>query len=188
MAELPEPGTWTIDSTHSVVAFTVSHFTVAFARGLASGPTGAITIAENPAESSVRASIDASTIATGNKIRDEKIQGPDVLDVARYPAIDFSSRAVREESPGRYAVDGDLTMHGITKAVILDLSVNGVITDVWNKNRLGLTATTEIKRSEFDVLKFGHVPLAGGGFMVPDSLQVTIEIEATRDEPAEPAG
>jgi polyisoprenoid-binding protein YceI len=189
MAELPpEPGTWTIDSMHSFVTFTVSHFTVAFARGLASGPTGAITIAENPVESSVRASIDAATIATGNKIRDQKIQGPDVLDVAQYPAIDFSSRALREESAGRYALDGDLTMHGITQPVTLDLTVNGVITDVWNKNRLGLTATTEIKRSDFDVLKFGHVALAGGGFMVPDGLQVTLEIEATRDEPAPPAG
>lgn len=186
MADLPpEPGTWTIDSMHSFVTFTVEHFTIAFARGLASGPKGVIVIAEDPLASSVRASIDASTITTGNKTRDEKIQGPDVLDVAQYPAIDFSSRAIREQSPGRYDLDGDLTMHGITRPVTLDLTVHGAITDVWNKSRLGLTATTEIKRSDFDVLKFGHVPLAGGGFMVPDSLRVTIEIEATRDEPAQ---
>lgn len=185
VAELPpEPGTWTIDSTHSFVAFTVEHFTVAFARGLASGPTGAIVIAEDPLKSSVEASIDASTVMTGNKVRDEKITGPDVLDVASYPTIDFASRALREVSTGRYALDGDLTMHGVTQPVTLDLTVNGVITDVWDKTRLGLTATAQIKRSDFDVLKWGHVPLAAGGFMVPDSLQVTIEIEATRDEPA----
>lgn len=189
MAELPpEPGTWTIDSMHSFVTFTVAHFTVGNARGLASGPTGAITIEENPMESSVRATIDASTIVTGNKVRDEKIQGPDVLDVARYPVIDFASRKVSEESPGRYAVDGDLTVHGITRPVTLALAVHGVITDVWNKSRLGLTATTEIKRSDYDVLKFGHVALAGGGFMVPDSVQVTIEIEATHDEPRPRSG
>jgi polyisoprenoid-binding protein YceI len=182
MPELaPEPGTWTIDSTHSFVAFTVAHFTIAFARGLTSGPTGAITIAEDPLASSVVASIDASSLTTGNKVRDEKIQGPDVLDVAQYPTIDFASRAVREQTPSRYQVAGDLTMHGITQPVTLDLTVNGVITDVWNKARLGLTAVAEIKRSDFDVLKWGHVPLAGGGFMVPDSLQVTIELEATRD-------
>lgn len=178
----PEPGTWTIDSTHSFVAFTVQHFTIAFARGLASGPTGAITIAEDPLASSVQASIDASTVTTGNKVRDEKIQGPDVLEVAQYPTIDFASRAVRELSPGHYEVAGDLTMHGITQPVTLDLTVNGVITDVWNKTRLGLTAVTEIKRSDFDVLKWGHVALAAGGFMVPDSLQVTIELEATRED------
>jgi polyisoprenoid-binding protein YceI len=185
MAELPpEPGTWTIDSMHSFVTFTVQHFTIAFARGLASGPTGSVTIGEDPLASSVRASIDASTIATGNKMRDEKILGPDVLDVAKYPTIDFSSRALREESPGRYALDGDLTMHGITRPVTLDLTVHGVITDVWNKTRLGLTATAELKRGDFDVQKFGYVPLAAGGFMVPDSLEVSLEIEATRDEPA----
>lgn len=188
MAELPpEPGTWTIDSTHSFVTFTVQHFTVAFAHGLTAGPTGSITIAEDPLASSVQASIDVSTLATGNKIRDEKIQGPDVLDVAQYPTIDFVSGALRQQSSGHYALDGNLTMHGVTQPVTLDLTVNGVITDTWNKTRLGLTATTEIKRSDFDVLKWGHVPLAAGGFMVPDSLQVTIELEATRDEPAESA-
>jgi len=189
MAQLPpEPGSWTIDSAHSFVAFTVEHFTIAFARGLASGPSGVITIAEDPLASAVRASIDASTIATGNKMRDEKIQGPDVLDAARFPTIDFSSRTLREQSPGSYALDGDLTMHGVTQPVTLDVTVNGVITDVWNKSRLGLTAATEIKRSDFDVLKWGHVPLAAGGFMVPDSLQVTLEIEATRDEPGQTPG
>lgn len=178
---LPEPGTWTIDSTHSFVAFTVQHFTIAFARGIASGPTGAITISEDPLASSVSASIDASTVATGNAVRDDKIKGPDVLDVAQYPTIDFASRALREQAPGHYQVDGDLTMHGITQPVTLDLTVHGVITDVWDKTRLGLTAAAEIKRSDFDVLKWGHVPLAAGGFMVPDSLSVTIELEATRD-------
>jgi polyisoprenoid-binding protein YceI len=184
----PEPGSWTIDSVHSFVAFAVEHFTIAFARGLASGPTGVITVAEDPLASAVRASIDVATIATGNKTRDEKIQGPDVLDVERFPTIDFSSRALRELSPGHYALDGDLTMHGVTQPVTLDLTVHGVITDVWSKSRLGLTAATEIKRSDFDVLKWGHVPLAAGGFMVPDSLRVTLEIEATRDEPEQSPG
>lgn len=181
---LPEPGTWTIDSTHSFVAFTVEHFTVALARGITSGPAGTITITDDPISSSVRASIDVSTLTTASKARDEKILGPDVLDAERYPTIDFASTALREASPGRYALDGDLTIHGITRSQTLDLTVNGVITDVWNKSRLGLTATTEIKRSDFDVLKFGYVALAAGGFMVPDAVHVTLEIEAIRDEPA----
>lgn len=185
MAEqLPEPGAWTIDSMHSFVTFTVEHFTVALARGITAGPQGTITIAEELFSSSVHASIDVSTLTTANKMRDGKILGPDVLDAGQFPTIDFASRALRETSPGQYALDGDLTMHGITRPVTLDLAARGVITDTWNKRRLGLTATTEIKRSDFDVLKFGHVALAAGGFMVPDTLRVTIEIEATRDEPA----
>lgn len=180
--QLPSPGTWTIDSTHSFVTFTVEHFTVALARGITAGPTGTITVGTDPLASAVTASIDVSTLTTANKARDEKILGPDVLDAARFPSIDFASRALREAAPGQYALDGNLTLHGVTRPVTLDVTPRGVVSDTWGKTRLGLTATVEIKRSEFDVLKFGHVALAAGGFMVPDGLRVTLEIEATRDE------
>ncbi|MGH3305184.1 MAG: YceI family protein, partial [Streptosporangiaceae bacterium] len=154
---------------------------------LKSQAKGTIDIAPDVAASSVRAAIDVGTLTTGNALRDEKILAPDVLDAARYPTIDFSSRALVETSPGRYAVHGDLTIHGITKPSTLDLTVHGVVTDTWNKSRLGLTATADIKRSDFAVLKFGHVPLVAGGFMVPDAVHVTIDIEATRDEPGDSA-
>jgi polyisoprenoid-binding protein YceI len=180
-ATVPEPGTWTIDSMHSFVTFTVEHFTVALARGLASGPAGTIHIAPDLLSSSVSASIDAATLTTGNSVRDEKVLGADVLDVATYPTIDFTSHALTESAPGSYALAGDLTIHGVTRPVTLDLVMHGVITDTWGKNRLGLTATAEVKRSEFGVLKFGHVPLAAGGFMVPDTVRVALDIEATRD-------
>jgi polyisoprenoid-binding protein YceI len=178
---LPAPGSWTIDSMHSFVTFTVEHFTVAFAHGLAAGPTGTIRITPELLSSSVTAAIDASTLTTGNALRDEKVLGPDVLDVASYPTIDFSSRGLAEGSGSRYALEGDLTIHGVTRPVTLDLSLHGVITDTWNKERLGLTATAEIKRSDFGVLKFGHVPLTAGGFMVPDTVRIVLDIEATRD-------
>ncbi len=185
-AIIPEPGTWTIDSMHSFVTFTVEHFTIAIARGIASGPTGTITIESDLPSSSVRASVDAATLTTANALRDEKIHGPDVLDVAQFPTIDFSSRTLREISPGHYELDGDLTIHGITRPTTLDLSLRGVVTDTWNKTRLGLSATAQIRRSDFGVLKFGHVPLAAGGFMVPDAVRVALEVEATRDEDAQP--
>lgn len=181
---LPEPGSWTIDSMHSFVTFTVQHFTIAFARGLASGPSGTITIAPDVLSSAVQASIDVSTLRTGNAMRDEKVLGPDVLDVASYPTIDFSSRALSADSPGRYELEGDLTIHGVTRRITLDLTVHGAITDTWGRSRLGLTATADIRRSDFGVLKFGHVPLAAGGFMVPDTVHITLDVEATRDEPA----
>lgn len=181
---LPEPGSWTIDSMHSFVTFTVQHFTIAFARGLASGPSGTITIAPDVLSSAVQASIDVSTLRTGNAMRDEKVLGPDVLDVASYPTIDFSSRALSADSQGRYELEGDLTIHGVTRRITLDLTVHGAITDTWGRSRLGLTATADIRRSDFGVLKFGHVPLAAGGFMVPDTVHITLDVEATRDEPA----
>jgi polyisoprenoid-binding protein YceI len=178
---LPEPGSWTIDSMHSFVTFTVEHFTVNLARGLASGPAGTIRIAPDLLSSAVNATIDVATLTTGNALRDEKVLGPDVLDVATYPTIEFASRALTESASGSYVLAGDLTIHGVTRPVTLDLVLRGVITDTWGKTRLGLTATAEIKRSDFGVLKFGHVPLAAGGFMVPDTVRVALDIEATRD-------
>ena len=91
---------------------------------------------------------------------------------------------LREQSAGRYALEGDLTIHGVSRPTTLDLTFHGVITDTWGKSRLGLTATTELKRSDFGVLKFGHVPLAAGGFMVPDAVRVNLDMEAVRDESA----
>lgn len=178
---LPEPGSWTIDSMHSFVTFTVEHFTVNLARGLASGPSGTIHIAPDLLSSSVTATIDVATLTTGNSMRDERVLGPDVLDVATYPTIEFSSRALTSSRPGGYALTGDLTIHGEMRPITLDVVLRGVITDTWGKNRLGLTATGEIKRSDFGVLKFGHVPLAAGGFMVPDAVRVALDIEATHD-------
>lgn len=190
--QLPEAGTWTIDSAHSFAAFTVEHFTVAFARGIMAGPTGTITVAEKLESSSVTASIDVTTLTTANEKRDQHILSADFLNAEKYPTIDFTSRALRrvkksglfKKAPESYELDGDLTLHGVTKPVTLALTPHGVVTDTWGKTRFGLTATAEIKRSEFDAGEFGHVALDSGGFMLPDAVQVTLELEATKDEAA----
>jgi polyisoprenoid-binding protein YceI len=183
VAPMPEPGSWTIDAVHSFVAFTVEHFTVALARGIAAGPSGVIVVADDVLRSTVRASIDVSTLTTANPSRDEKITGPDVLDAARFPTIEFTSTELRPAGPERYALDGDLTIRDVTRAVTLDLVVHGVIPDVWGKRRLGLTATTDIRRSDYGAGEWGHRALLSGGFMVPDTVSVTLEIEATLDIP-----
>lgn len=185
--ERPVAGTWVIDSVHSVVTFTVEHFTVAFARGIAAGPTGTITVGDDPADSAVTASIDASTLTTANPIRDQKILGPDVLEVERHPTIDFASTAFRPAAGSGGALEGELTLHGVTRPVTLEVDAHGVVTDVWGKQRLGMTVAGTIRRSDFGVGEWGHVPLSAGGFMVPDTVTVTMEIEATLDEPEPPA-
>jgi len=110
--DLPESGSWTIDSVHSFVTFSVEHFSIAFARGIAAGPTGTITIASDVTESTVEASIDASTLTTANAARDEKILGPDVLDVGQFPTIDFSASGLRPNGEHSYLLNGHLTLHG----------------------------------------------------------------------------
>lgn len=191
--QLPETGTWTIDSAHSYAEFVVEHFTVAFARGITAGPTGTITVAEDLESSSVTASIDVKTLTTANEKRDQHVLSADFLDAEKYPTIDFTSRALRrvkksaglfKKSAESYELDGDLTVHGVTKPVTLALTPHGVVTDTWGKTRFGLTATAELKRSEFEILEFGHVALDAGGFMLPDAVQVTLELQATKDEAA----
>jgi polyisoprenoid-binding protein YceI len=183
VAPMPEPGSWTIDAVHSFVAFTVEHFTVALARGIAAGPSGVIVVADDVLRSTVRASIGVSTLTTANPSRDDKITGPDVLDAARFPTIEFTSTELRPAGPERYALDGDLTIRDVTRPVTLDLVVHGVIPDTWGKRRLGLTATTDIQRSDYGAGEWGHRALLSGGFMVPDTVSVTLEIEATLDIP-----
>lgn len=192
--QLPKPGTWTIDSVHSFTEFALAHFTVAFARGMTAGPTGTITVAEDLVSSSVTASIDVTTLTTLNQQRDAHLLSPDLLHAEKYPTIDFASRALRrtQQSAGLfkkktegYELDGDLTLHGVTKPVTLTLTPGGVVTDTWGKTRFGLTATGEIQRSDFGLGEFGHTALDSGGFMLPDAVRITLELEATRDE--EPA-
>jgi polyisoprenoid-binding protein YceI len=180
--ENPEPGRWTIDAVHSFVSFSVLHMHVSYARGIAVGPTGTVTIAPNLLDSSVEATIDASTLTTLNPVRDAKIRGSELLDVDRYKTIDFVSTGLWSSGENYYELGGQLTIHGVTKDVSLDLVLNGVVTDPWGKRRLGITATTELSRDDFGAGEWGHVLLPGGGFMVPHHLKVTLDIEATKDE------
>ena len=182
--EHPEPGRWTIDTVHSFVSFRVLHMNVSYARGVAVGPTGTITIAANLLDSSVEATIDASTLTTLNPVRDAKIRGPELLDVDRHSTIDFISTGLWSSGENYYELGGQLTIHGVTKDVSLDLVFNGVVTDTWGTRRLGVTATTELSRDDFGAGEWGHVMAPGGGFMVPHNLKVTLDIEATKDEEA----
>jgi polyisoprenoid-binding protein YceI len=182
--EEPEPGRWTIDAVHSFVSFRVLHMSVSYARGLAAGPIGTITIAPNLLDSSVEATVDASTLTTLNPVRDAKIRGPELLDVDRYRTIDFVSAGLSSSGENYYQLGGQLTIHGVTKDVWLDLVFNGVVTDTWGKRRLGVTATTQLSRDDFGAGEWAHVLLPGGGFMVPHHLKVTLDIEATKDEEA----
>lgn len=181
---LPDPGAWTIDTNHSFIMFTVEHFRVAFARGIAGGTTGVITVGQEPADTSVSAVIDATTLTTANAQRDERMLGPDLLDVERFPTIEFTSTSLAGRGENRYELSGELTIRDVTLPVTLDLVFNGVMIDTRDRTRMGLTATTEIQRDEFGAGEWGYAALVGGGYMVPHAVKVTLDIEATKDETA----
>jgi polyisoprenoid-binding protein YceI len=168
-------GTWDIDPVHSEVGFSVRHLMVSKVKGSFKTFSGSITIAENPLESKVEVTIDASTVDTRDENRDTHLRSSDFFEVDKHPQITFSSTSVRPAGSD-YEVTGDLTIHGVTRAVDLEVEFNGVSPDPWGGTRAGFSASTEISRSDFGI-EF-NMALDGGGVVVGDKIKITLEIEA----------
>ncbi len=168
-------GTWSIDPVHSDVSFSVRHMMVSKVRGRFGRFEGTIVTGENPLDSSGTASIDLASVDTNDEQRDAHIRSADFLDVERYPTMTFRSTAVRPTAKG-FVLDGELSLHGVTRTVSLDLEVNGFGPDPFGGTRAGFSATGEIRRSDFGVDT--TLPLDGGGVVVGDKIQLSLEIEA----------
>jgi polyisoprenoid-binding protein YceI len=169
------PGVWEIDSAHSEVGFTARHMMVSKVRGRFGTFSGTITTAEDPAQSSVDAVIDVASVDTGNQQRDNHLRSADFLDAEKYPEISFRSTGVRPD--GNYwVVDGELTVHGVTRPVPLLLELNGVRPDPYGNTRAGFSASTEINRRDFGVTI--NMPMDGGGAVVSDRITINLEVEA----------
>ncbi len=171
------PGTWSIDPTHSDVSFSVRHMMVSKVRGTFRRFDAELVIAENLSDSSVNATIDVGSFDTGNAERDAHIRSADFLDLERYPTMTYRSTAIHPEGD-RFVVDGELTLHGVTRPVALQLEVGGVTTDPYGNLRLGLSATTEINRRDFGIDV--SMPLEAGGVVVGDKVNITLDIAAIR--------
>jgi polyisoprenoid-binding protein YceI len=176
---VPVAGVWNVDTTHSTVGFIARHMMVAKTRGLFSGYDVDLNIAARPEESTVSVSIDASTISTGDEGRDGHVKSADFLDVEQFPTITFVSTSV---APGgsldEWSVTGDLTIHGVTKSVVLDVELNGVAVDPWGNDRAIFEASTEIDREDFGLS--WNQPLAGGGVLVGKKVKIELAIETVR--------
>jgi polyisoprenoid-binding protein YceI len=168
-------GTWDIDASHSTVGFSVRHMMVSKVRGYFREFSGEIVTAEDPAQSSVTATIDLGSIDTRQEQRDAHIRSADFFDVENHPQMTFRSTAVRTDGAD-WTVEGDLTIKGITKPVTLALELNGFGPDAYGGTRAGFSAKTEISRSEFGVDI--QMPMDGGGVVVGDKISVELEIEA----------
>ncbi len=168
-----------IDGSHSKAQFSVKHLMVSNVRGEFGNMSGTVSFDEkNPGATRIDAALDAATINTGVTKRDDHLRGPDFFDTAKFPTLTFKSKSTRKTADG-LAVTGDLTMHGVTKEVVLNVEgPTPEIKDPWGNLRRGATATTKLKRSEFG-LKWNNA-LEGGGVVVGDDIAITIDIEATR--------
>ena len=168
--------TWKIDPAHSGVHFSVKHLVVATVRGQFNTVSGSVVIDPlDPAGSSVHALIDAASIDTREPQRDAHLRSPDFLDVERFPTIEFRSTTVARADDG-YTVSGDLTIHGVTRPVVLRVeTTDDEIRDHVGNLKRAATATAKINRKDFGLT--WNVALETGGFVVGDEIRIEIDVE-----------
>jgi polyisoprenoid-binding protein YceI len=173
-------GTWRIDPVHSDVAFTVRHMMVSKLRGHFTRLEGEVVTAADPLASTVTATIDLSSIDTNNAQRDDDLRSANFLEIETHPIMTYRSTGIRHSEDG-FDVDGELTLHGVSRQVPLTLDVNGFTRDPFGNTRAGFSATTEIDRRDFGITS--NIPMDGGGVVVGEKIQIFIEIEAVLAQP-----
>ena len=176
--ELPPAGTYDLDVSHSHVGFTVRHLVVARTRGRFGEFSGSVVIGDDPLDSSVEVEIDLASVDTRDDQRDSHLRSADFFDVEQYPTMSYRSTAVAPGPNGRWTVDGELTIHGVTRPVALDVRFEGGIVDPWGNVRAAFSAGTEIDRKAFG-LTYNQV-LEGGGVLVGKKVSIEVEAEAVQ--------
>jgi polyisoprenoid-binding protein YceI len=172
--------TYKIDSAHSTAHFVVRHMMITNVRGGFSNVTGTVDWdPANPSAAKVEATIDATTINTNEAARDTHLKSADFLDVEKFPTIVFSNSKVKSASADEVELEGDLTIHGVTKPVVL--KVEGPTAegkDPWGNTRIGASASTKIKRSDYGLTY--NAALETGGILIGDELKIEIEVSLVK--------
>jgi polyisoprenoid-binding protein YceI len=180
---------WTFEPGHTAAEFCARHMMVTYVRGHFKNIHGTLAFdATSPGNSSVEVKIDAGTLWTGVKERDDHLRSADFLDVENYPQITFMGNQVEVKGEHDYAVTGDLTIRGITKKVCLNVRYLGQWETPWwedgvnkgPKTRAGFLATTKINRQDFGVS--WQDTMDRGGIIVGNEIDITIDVEAVLDD------
>jgi polyisoprenoid-binding protein YceI len=174
-----QSSSWKIDPAHSAANFSVRHLGISNVHGRFGGVSGEVVL--DPADltrSSVKAIIDTTTVDTGVPMRDTDLKSDHFFDVAKYPTMTFVSKSIAKSGDG-YTVTGDLTMHGVTKPVVLTMDAPSGEVVMGKATRRGFDATTTIHRKDFG-LTYDETLTKAGDAMIGDDVKVTLEIEATK--------
>lgn len=172
-------GTWKVDPVHSEVGFSVRHLMVSKVRGRFTTYDVTIVTAPDPLQSSVEATIELASVDTGNELRDDHLRSADYFETEAHPAMTYRSSGVRRTAEG-WIVDGELTLHGVTRPVPLEVEVGGFGPDPFGGYRAGFSATAQVSRREFGIDL--NVPLDGGGVAVGDKVTINLEIQAVLEK------
>jgi len=175
----PEPSvtTWQIDPVHSTAQFKVKHLMISNVKGEFTSIKGTLQLdSSDVTNSSLEVAIDANSINTREPQRDTHLKSADFFDVQTFPNITFKSSSVTKKASGEFAVEGDLTIHGVTRKVTLNVEApSAPKKDPWGGTRIGIEATTKINRKDFGLN--WNATLEAGGFMVGDEVSITLDVE-----------
>ena len=185
-SQASSPTQWQIDPAHSAAHFSVRHLMISNVRGEFGKVSGNVVLDPSDlTKSTVEVSVDATTINTREPQRDEHLRSADFFDVANHPAITFRSKQITTAGAGRFKVTGDLTIHGVTKEVVLDVDgPSAPIKDPWGNQRTAASASAKINRQDYGVK--WNATMDNGGVVVGDDVAITIDVEMI--QPAAKAG
>ena len=172
--------TYQLDTDHSSIQFKIRHLTVSNVTGAFNKMKGSASVeGEDLATLKVEVTIDAASVDTGHPKRDEHLRNADFLDVAKYPTITFVSKKVVKADPGKLRITGDLTLHGVTREITVDLEgPTPEIKDPWGNFRRGATGTAKIDRRDFGIT--WNKALDTGGLVVGNEVGIQVDVEWVR--------
>jgi polyisoprenoid-binding protein YceI len=167
-----ETQTWQIDPMHTSSQFSVRHLGISTVRGVFQKTSGTVMYdAADPSKTQIDVTIDASSVDTRVQMRDNDLRSPHFLDAAKYPTITFKSKRAEAAGSGKLKITGDLTIHGVTKEVVLDVDGPSAPISAMGGTRMGAQATTKINRQDFGV--------SGAPGAVGDDIQIVLDVEVT---------
>jgi len=174
--KIPAAGTYVLDANHKRVGFVARHLMVSKVRGEFTDATATITVAEDPLQSSVTATLQAASITTGQEQRDAHLKSADFLEVEKFPTLEYRSTGVKSLDGSEFVLSGELTIKDVTVPVDLQVELEGVGRSPYGQDVFGFSAVAEIDREAFGIT--WNVALETGGFMVGKKVKLEIEGEA----------
>lgn len=172
------PGTWKVDPVHSSVEFQVKHLGIATVKGQFKEFEGTVEV--GPDGAVAYGTVQTASVDTREPQRDEHLRSADFFEVATYPQIDFRSTAIRATGEDELEIDGELTIHGVTRPITLRAELEGTETDLQGNDRVGLSASAQINRSDYE-MKF-NAALGSGNVVVSDKVKILVDISAVKAE------
>jgi polyisoprenoid-binding protein YceI len=178
---LAATSTWNVDASHSQVGFAVKHLVISNVRGEFRTYQGKVVLDESDVtKSTVEATIDVNSLDTKVADRDAHLKNADFFDVAKYPSITFKSTKVAKAGKDGLKVTGDLTLHGVTKPVVLDVATTSAVKGMYGETRRAFAATTKISRKDYGLT---WNKLVEAGPAIGDEVTIALDLEAVKDEP-----